>query len=201
MPPRFKLLSTTRIVVNIAVLVLTAVAFATPAAASASSTPRDLSTVVADQARGNTDAACHPNVYIYSRDNNRYVSAEIFYDGDDYGMLRARADAVGPWERFTVCFQDWYWTIQSQANDLFVSAELGYSDEDHAMLRARAGVIGPWERFTINVNGCGSGCTTIVSQANDRIVSAEMFYDDEDYGMLRARATAVGPWERFFVSL
>ncbi|WP_424887005.1 hypothetical protein [Streptomyces sp. XH2] len=41
---------------------------------------------------------------ITSRANGRLVSAELGYGGDTYGMLRARATAVGPWELFTAPF-------------------------------------------------------------------------------------------------
>ncbi|MFI7121983.1 fascin domain-containing protein [Amycolatopsis sp. NPDC049868] len=191
---------------SIAVLVLAAVAFATPTAAASSApvdknTPRDLASVVAEQARTNAPDVCWNQVYMFSRDNGRYVSAELNYGGDNYAMLRARAGAIGPWEQFRVCFHDWYWTIQSQANGLYVAAEVRYSDDDRGMLRARSIAAGPWERFTINVDECGSGCTTIRSQDNGQLVAAEMGYSGDDYGMLRARSTATGPWERFFVAL
>ena len=32
--------------------------------------------------------------------NGKYVSAEIEYPGGDKGMLRARADHIGSWEKF-----------------------------------------------------------------------------------------------------
>ena len=38
--------------------------------------------------------------YFYAYGNGRYVSAELGYDGDRYGMLRARATAVSSWEWF-----------------------------------------------------------------------------------------------------
>jgi len=34
--------------------------------------------------------------------NNQYVSGELGWHGDDYGMLRARATSVGSWERFII---------------------------------------------------------------------------------------------------
>ncbi|MFE3181890.1 hypothetical protein ACFXKR_13630 [Streptomyces violascens] len=161
------------------------------APASKDNAPRDLSTVVADHAKRGAASACYGNVVITSRANGRLVSAELGYGGDSYAMLRARATAVGPWELFTVCFNDWYWTVQSQANNLYVSAELGYSGDNNGMLRARATAIGPWERFSLS--SCGQGCTTITSMANASLVSAELGYGGDSYAMLRARATAVGP--------
>jgi hypothetical protein len=128
--------------------------------------------------------------------NGRFVSAELNYPGGRNGMLRARATAVGPWERFTICNQGPFWTIFSTANNRYVSAELGYSGGDNGMLRARATAIGPWEHFTF-LGACGGGCVIIRSQANDRLVSAELGYSGGDNGMLRARSTAVGPWEQY----
>jgi len=142
-----------------------------------------------------TSAACYVDVIITSQANGGLVSAELGYGGGDYAMLRARASAVGPWERYTVCLGSSYDTITSQANGRLVSAELGYGGGDYAMLRARASAVGPWEKFRFE--SCGSGCVTIWSLANNRLVSAELGYGGGDYGMLRARATNVGPWERF----
>jgi hypothetical protein len=128
------------------------------------------------------------------------VSAELGYSGDNYGMLRARATRVGPWEKFTVCsdFNGQHglrYYIRSQANRRYVSAEVRYSGDDRGMLRARATGVGPWEEFTIR--GTSTGATYLWSQANRRYVSAEVRYSGDDRGMLRARATRVGPWENF----
>ncbi len=66
--------------------------------------PQDLSAVIADHAKRGTASACYGSVVITSRANGRLVSAELGYGGDTYGMLRARATAVGPWELFTAPF-------------------------------------------------------------------------------------------------
>jgi hypothetical protein len=94
-------------------------------------------------------------VYLLNERNRRYVSAEVTYQGIDYGMLRARATAVNSYEKFTIA--RWgpnpnMYTIQSQRNHRYVSVELGYGGLRHAMLRARATSIGPWEKFLIS---CG----------------------------------------------
>jgi hypothetical protein len=34
--------------------------------------------------------------------NGRYVSAELSWGGDRNGLLRARATAIGPWERYNL---------------------------------------------------------------------------------------------------
>jgi hypothetical protein len=131
--------------------------------------------------------------------NSRRISAELGWDG----RLRARATAVGPWEKFTfVCLDganDIY-AIKSVANGRYVSAELGWGGNDYGMLRARATSIGPWERFRVRSTGGGSSITwTIQSMANSRYVSAEVGWTGDRYGLLRARATAIGPWERFVI--
>ncbi|GDY32848.1 fascin domain-containing protein [Gandjariella thermophila] len=139
---------------------------------------------------------CSNNVYITSRANGRIVSAELGYSGNNYAMLRARATAVGPWERYTICTdtRSGLSSIASQANRRIVSAELGYSGGDYAMLRARATAVGPWELYRIVSAGSG---LAIISAANGRYVSAELGYSGSRYAMLRARATAAGPWEQF----
>ena len=139
---------------------------------------------------------CNGPFTITSQANGLLVSAELGYTGGDAGMLRARASALGPWEQYTLCFDDADGTfiIQSNANGLLVSAELGYTGGDAGMLRARANAIGPWERFFIDNFGTFA---TITSAANGLLVSAELGYTGDDAGMLRARATAIGPWEQF----
>lgn len=82
---------------------------------------------------------------------DRAVSAELGYPGIYYGMLRARATAVGPWETFYTprgpCSGFCNTTFYSSANQRFVSAELGYTGAYYGMLRARATTVGLWEEF------------------------------------------------------
>ncbi|GLZ79850.1 hypothetical protein Afil01_46570 [Actinorhabdospora filicis] len=198
-------------------LVLTAVAagmafIASPAADAAPPTgpalvaPGTGNAVVEAQRHAVADAAgvaptavpCWINISIYSTANNRWISAELGYSGGDYAMLRARATAVGPWERYVVCRDPGTGVtdISSMANGLYVSAELGYSGGDYGMLRARASVRGPWEIFYTS-SAPGGGRLVITSQANGLYVSAELGYSGGDYGMLRARASALGPWELY----
>jgi hypothetical protein len=131
--------------------------------------------------------------------NNRYVSAEISNSGDDYGMLRARATAVGPWEQYTLLVSGSVWAIRSDANGRYVSAEISRTGADYGMLRARATEIGPWEQYALYYNS-GTGAYTLQSLANDLYVSTELNYTGARYGLLRARATAVGSWEQFVLS-
>jgi hypothetical protein len=34
--------------------------------------------------------------------DGHFVSTELSYTGSEYGMLRARATSIGPWEKFIV---------------------------------------------------------------------------------------------------
>jgi hypothetical protein len=83
------------------------------------------------------------NLAIRSLRNGNWVSAELGYGGGRYGMLRARAASIGPWETFNGAS-----FFRNVANGRYVSAELGYTGGLDAMLRARATSVGPWERFT-----------------------------------------------------
>ncbi len=81
----------------------------------------------------------------------RYVTAELGYTGNNYGMLRARSTTAGPWEEFNtssspcgVCSM----TIVSRANSRLVSAELAFTGANNGMLRARATAVGAYEQFT-----------------------------------------------------
>lgn len=140
---------------------------------------------------------------IYSQAAGKYVSAELGWTGDFYGLLRARASTVGPWERFNVCeYQDGnypsneVWTIQSLANGLYVSAELGWTGGLYGLLRARASTVGPWEKFNLLADPSWSG-SSLRSWANCKYVSAELGWTGEFNGLLRARADTVRQWERF----
>jgi hypothetical protein len=83
------------------------------------------------------------NLAIRSLRNGKWVSAELGYGGGRYGMLRARADRIGPWETFNGALG-----LRNVTNWKWVSAELGYGGGLYAMLRARASSYGPWEKFT-----------------------------------------------------
>lgn len=99
--------------------------------------------------------------------NGLYVSAEFGYGGNSFGLLRARATTVGPWEKFKLCHHQSpqpFYTLQSQANDLYVSVELGWAGESNALLRARSSSYGPWERFKPSV------INNIASEANGKLV-------------------------------
>jgi len=135
---------------------------------------------------------------IRSRANGLYVSMELGHPGDRFGMLRARAHGVGPWEEYDVIASGDAWSIRSRANARYVSAELGYTGNNYGMLRARATAVGPWEKYDLHRQP--SGAYALRSQANGRYVSAELGYPGDNSGMLRARATAIGPWEQFYLN-
>jgi hypothetical protein len=82
-------------------------------------------------------------VAIRSLANGKWVAAELQYTGALYGMLRARADRIGPWETFAAINGG----LRNQDNWKFVSAELQYTGIRYGMLRARAHSRGPWEQF------------------------------------------------------
>ncbi len=127
-------------------------------------------------------------IVLYSVGMERFVSAEIGYPASSTGMLRARATAIGPWEKYTVILNnDGSISLRAQANGALVSAELGFSEPWHALLRARATEVGPWERFAVAplANGVTFG---LRSTANELYVSAEN-YAAEGNGALRARAS------------
>jgi len=140
---------------------------------------------------------CYNNQSIKSNANGRWVSAELGYSGGSYAMLRARATAIGPWEKYDLCYDytGSFWFIVSDANAKDVSAELGYSGGNYAMLRARASAVGPGEKYSLYCTTAGA--LLIKSNANGLWVSAELGYAGSDYAMLRARASAVGPWEQY----
>ncbi|MFI0796882.1 fascin domain-containing protein [Micromonospora rubida] len=79
-----------------------------------------------------------------------WVATEKDYTGDDYGMLRARSEAIGTWEQFTITWHGSgpdYITIKARANDRYVTTERNWTGSRFGMLRARSTTAGPWERF------------------------------------------------------
>jgi hypothetical protein len=138
------------------------------------------------------------NYAISSCATNLFVSTEVGYTGGNYAMLRARAQVIGPWERYSFSTDsNGYLVIRSLQNNMFVSAELGYTGANQGMLRARASTPGPWEEFWPHYDG--NGCWSFESHANGLFASAELGYTGPNYGMLRARAGVVGPWEEFHI--
>ncbi len=165
----------------------------TTAGASAATNDRFVRVTAANSPFGKRNTAYS----FMSEANQKLVSAELNWDGGDYGALRARATDLGPWEGFSLEVQgNSTWTIKSLANGKFVSAELNYVGGTYGLLRARADVAAEWEKFDLYYNEARK-LFTLKSQANGKFVSAELNYGGDAYGILRARATNVGPWEWF----
>lgn len=143
------------------------------------------------------------NISIQSARTGNFVSAELNYEGGNYGMLRARAASDGgSWEKFQL------WTdtaareitLRNLGNDRLVAAEINTSGENEAMLRARTtGTAGSWERFVVCYD-FDTGYWSFHSVANGLFVSAEANYTGYNANVLRARSFSVsGSWERFNV--
>lgn len=167
--------------------------------------------LAADPAEAFPVSSCE-RIALQSTANQKYVSAEVSYTGTVDGMLRARADRIGPWEQFLLCDVTDLRFIDPQAlfSDLqaangWVTAEMGYTPANTygGMMRARpdSSSVGEWEEFELVRNGCDNDCWSILSEYNQKWVSAELGYATTDYryGMLRARAGALGSWEIFHI--
>jgi hypothetical protein len=137
--------------------------------------------------------------------NGDYVSAELGYTGASYGMLRARATTVGPWEKFDFCddlTQGW-WAISSDANGLYVTAQFGYAGASFGELTASSSSIGPDQKWLLSCIlgppvGPQIAFVLIQAQTNLNYVSAELGYTGANYAMLRARAATAGQWEEYY---
>jgi len=140
---------------------------------------------------------CYAGVSILSHANQQWVSSELAYWGNGYGMLRARSSSIGSWEQYTFCYDvtNHYWVFMNDANNQFVSTQLNYTGGDYGMLRA-ANSIDPWEHYNLY---CTGSALAIQSGANGLYVSTEIGYGGSSYAELRARASAVGPWELYSV--
>jgi len=139
-------------------------------------------------------------IAIKSARNGKYVTTERDYSGNNAGMLRARADAVGPWETYYLCYQDGWgpneFAFLAAANNKFVSAEFDYSGTSKGMLRARTDEPGVWERFNW-IYGLPS--SQLQSTWTGQYVSTELDYTGTKYGMLRARSGSADIWEQFVI--
>ncbi|WP_214318269.1 fascin domain-containing protein [Nonomuraea sediminis] len=138
---------------------------------------------------------------------SRYLSAELAYGEPYYGMIRARATAIGPWEKFKryECFgrQERVWAFRA-ANGLWVSSERGYGGAYNGLLRASADTVQEWEIFNMVLGGNAPGESSNFSwkpydYAQPYYFSAEWGAGGDHNGMVRARAGQIGPWEKFEV--
>jgi len=133
-------------------------------------------------------------MYIVNGYTGLVVSAEL---GDTRypGMLRARSDGVGPWEKFERCIDPATntFTLKSLANNRYVSVEMNYTGKYKYMLRARSTSVGPWERFKLYPTT--SYWMDAFKGASNFFVSTEVGSSGSDKHMLRARSSSMGEWE------
>jgi hypothetical protein len=144
-------------------------------------------------------AASCAHVTIQSTWSLYFTSVEIGETGFRYAMLRARASKVGPWEKFTACYNESgnYYTFRSEANGKYVVVQS--SNGDYAwMLTATAAQATAVSAQFREINP-SSDTPSLLALRNDNYVSTELGYKDADLGLLRARATSIGPWEQFAV--
>lgn len=128
-----------------------------------------------------------------SEATGKYVSTEI-KDGDNqWAKLRARGDAIGAWERFTLHTDDEGKTVslRFEASGYFASTEIEDGGAHDGMLRARGAKIGGWERFALE--SLGNGQYALKGQSEGLYVSAEKNATGNDYGLLRPVPV---PWVR-----
>lgn len=134
--------------------------------------------------------------------NLKYATAQLDYGGDYAGMLRAGADAIGPWEHFMLSGSgagDGTWVVRSVENRKLVSAEFAYPGDDNGMLRARANLIGDYEKFYLYQIGPQYALQSYLPPGSTCCyVSTELGFGGIRSAMLRARATVVGAWEKYW---
>ncbi|AKJ30751.1 fascin domain-containing protein [Caldimonas brevitalea] len=145
---------------------------------------------------------------IVAEATNQYVTAEVGYTGDMYGLIRARTrrGSAGDWEKFELCRStDWEsgtYAIWSRAAGNYVSTEVERTGSHYARLRARSSFLGGHELFRVRSlyrNQYGEQVFSLQSVANNLYVSAELNYAGGEQGMLRARNSFVGGQEAFIL--
>jgi hypothetical protein len=187
----------------------TAQALALDADASAEAANEAEALEIADEETAQPEAATEPataalascrSVQIFSIAAGKFVSAEYGYPSNDprWGMLRARSNTVGPWEKWEICPDGAAgWALRSHYSKRWVSCERDYPGVGARMLRARATSIGVWERF--NRTTSRFGWDLLHNQVQSGTVAVEVGYTGNDKGMLRARTAVDGPWEQLFI--
>ncbi|TDC12513.1 hypothetical protein E1265_29730 [Streptomyces sp. 8K308] len=139
-------------------------------------------------------------ISLRSASNDRYVAAEVEYEGGSNGLLRARSgDNAGSWEHYRLRHQGGtVWALQNVNNGRYVTVEREASGENANALRARAGTVeGSWQEFELQ---CYQGTATwmLYALTNDRYVSVEREFTGYNANALRARSASVGgSWEQF----
>ncbi|MCB5910919.1 trypsin-like serine protease [Streptomyces pinistramenti] len=130
--------------------------------------------------------------------NNKYVTAEFNETGNQRGKLRARSDATGLWEQFTLHTNGTDTVSLRSVNEkLYVSVEVDDGGTHEGMLRARSATAGGWERLQLKLVPQTGGSYGLKSMQNGKYVTTEAKDPGADNGLLRARADKIGDWERF----
>ncbi|MEU0099930.1 endonuclease/exonuclease/phosphatase family protein [Streptomyces sp. NPDC006267] len=141
--------------------------------------------------------------------NGKYVSVDLNEtDTQLQWRLRARADSVGSWERFTLHTNHRAKTmgLRSEVTGFLVTAEFNDGGDREGMLRARGARLGQWQQFTpeyVNEKppaGSPEGSQVLAFTATPtggapKYVTAEV--GEAGDGLLRARGTKLGSWEKF----
>ncbi|MEO3978029.1 hypothetical protein AAFN69_29700 [Streptomyces sp. CAU 1734] len=138
---------------------------------------------------------------IRSAANNRYVTAEQNWNGDQYGWVRARSTTADLWEQFDLVWDasTASFAIRSRLSLLYAAAELRWPDMYYGVIRARSATVDAWERFTLLYNP-GSGRYALQSQANGLYLAAELNGYAGWYGVLQARSSTIDTWEEFLLA-
>ena len=143
-------------------------------------------------------------IAIASKENGKFVTAEVGYTGSSAGMLRAASSTASG---FTLVWHSsaGAWSIRSTTGSKYVSdqdtagseVDWGASSQD-AMLAANTTAAGPWEMFELL--RYDDGTYSFRGKASGLIIAAELNYSGASYGMLRSRSTGDGSWERFSIT-
>jgi len=151
---------------------------------------------------GRWEASRHAtfNCKLQARTNHRYVTTEVTFPGTAFrGLLRARASAIGSWQRFRcVAIGTNQWALNSRANHKYVTAEITYPGTLRGLLRASSNTIGISEEFTFRpVAACA--CFALQA-ANAKFVTVDPSTSSSTRGLLRAHGTSIGTRQEFDIT-
>jgi hypothetical protein len=135
-------------------------------------------------------STCAPgsSIALVSRANGHDVTAVL---GPTNTPLRARADQILGWEKYTIVNAGGGWVaLRSNANGLYVSADL---NAQGALESAWATTIGDWEKFQFVP--ADTGWYGILAHANGLYVSADL--DQSEAPLQAGWATKIQLWEEF----
>lgn len=121
---------------------------------------------------------------------NKWVTAEFGsqYTGGWRGLLRARGDAIGAWERFSCVSASGDRTfIKSLHNGKWVTVERSWTAGRNRMLRARGDERGTWQTFY--VTPIGNTGKVVIKDAIDRWYAVPGTLPDHRWGALSMMPT------------